>query len=169
MRFFQWFQSFWRKTKRSQRKQLSESLLRPGDSLGKSGEQLARLYLTEVLGWECVAQNARVRLSPTNHRTAGELDLIMREKETGFLVVVEVRTLTHVWEKFGSPVDSVNHRKRVRVCRATRLWMKQNGIPDGEKVRFDIVSIVWPAKGNPQIDLFPDAFPWTEPHWRKKV
>lgn len=155
--------------KRYRGKKIPQMLRQPGVSLGQSGEQLARWYLTEVLGWQCVAQNARVHLSPTNHRIAGELDFVMREKKTGILVFVEVRTLAHISVKFGSPVDSVNRRKRIKVCRAARLWMKQNGISDLEPVRFDIVSIVWPSEGNPHIDHFPDAFPWTEPRWRKEV
>ncbi|MDO4575719.1 MAG: YraN family protein [Planctomycetia bacterium] len=137
-------------------------LLTEDGPLGRRGETLACWFLTCREHLTLQARNAVVRLSPTNRRIAGELDLILRDERRGELVFVEVRTRDAVSERFGTPADSVDRAKRVRVCHAARMWMKQNAVPDTQPVRFDVISIVWPPGCPPELEHWPRAFGWTK-------
>ncbi|MGH3450547.1 MAG: YraN family protein [Haloechinothrix sp.] len=112
--------------------------------LGRKGEDLAHRYL-EGTGLVVLARNWRCR--------DGEVDIIATDGR--ILVVCEVKTRSGVG--YGIPAESVSPAKVARIRRITSQWMStvRLGRPP---VRFDVVSIVWPQGGEPEIDHFPAAF-----------
>jgi len=73
------------------------------------------------------------------------------------LVFVEVKTRTN--ELFGAPHEAVNWRKRARIIRAAKEWLRLLDFPD-VPFRFDIVEVV--AEPEQQIRLIRGAFEMEE-------
>lgn len=112
--------------------------------LGARGEWLAARYL----------KRHGHRIQERNYRCAfGEIDLVTMDGSTR--VFVEVKTRSD--DRHADPEDAVGIRKQTRLIRAARHYLSSLG--HGESPgRFDVVSIVWPAKGRPRIEHIPDAF-----------
>ena len=83
----------------------------------------------------------------------GELDLVMRDRDT--VVFVEVKTRGD--RKFAEPEDAVTREKRRKLTRAARWYLEQARCAE-RPCRFDVVSIVLPKDGEPQLRHFLDAF-----------
>ncbi len=83
----------------------------------------------------------------------GEIDLIAKEK--GALVFIEVKTRSSL--SMGSPLESITFHKRAQIAKTARYYMKRYGIKD-LPCRFDVVSILMPQEGAPQIELIQNAF-----------
>lgn len=146
-----------------------EELLRERLPLGPNSERLARWYLENHAGMKCVGQNVRLRIAHGRGRISGELDLIMELPEPDSpIIFVEVRSRSRYWDRFGTPVQSVDGRKRSRICQAARFWLQQNDFPLEQRVRFDIVSIIWPPDEKPSLCHLPDAFTWQTMVWQKR-
>lgn len=109
--------------------------------VGANYETLARRYL-ERAGLVFIAANATCR--------GGELDIVMRDKQTW--VFVEVRYRRNA--SFGGAAASVTYPKQQRLLRAAAFWLAQhNASFDTSSCRFDVLAIT----GN-QIEWLPDAF-----------
>ena len=81
----------------------------------------------------------------------------MRPRVDGDTIVfVEVKTLRTADDTF-RPEDHVNQAKQRHLITAARRYMAQHPDPQAY-YRFDVVSIVWPENGTPQITLYRDAF-----------
>jgi putative endonuclease len=96
---------------------------------GRSGERLARAFLL-ARGWRILETNWRCR--------AGEIDLIA--EDGGTLVFVEVRTRTGSAPAYGTPLESVDERKRRQVRRVAAVYLAVRGAY-GRDVRFDVVAV----------------------------
>jgi putative endonuclease len=116
-------------------------------SLGRQGENVAARHLRNQ-GFRIIARNFTCPL--------GEIDIIARQGAT--LVFVEVKTRT---DDEPSPEDQVNYEKRHRLTRLARYYLSRFGSPE-PPARFDIVGVVWPARGGPIIRHTPDAFAATD-------
>jgi putative endonuclease len=116
----------------------------PRHQLGREGERLAERFL-RLRGLKTIARHFN---TPT-----GELDLIMRDHET--LVFVEVKTRRD--RKYADPEDAVGANKRRRMTRAAR-WFIHEKRWDDQPCRFDVVAVLLPPDGRPEIEHFPDAF-----------
>jgi putative endonuclease len=86
--------------------------------IGKEGEEIARKYL-ENKGYAIIEQNYRTKRA--------EIDIIARLRQ-GFwglggnlLVFVEVRTKHH--EQYGSPEETIDHEKRMRLQRNATAYI----------------------------------------------
>src|SRR4051812_10179 len=104
---------------------------RPADNrkrLGAYGEQLAERYLREH-GCHVLERNWRCR--------SGEIDLIAMDGEV--VVFIEVRT-RRMTGRFGTPQESVNHRKQKQVRDTSQVYLHMNNKHDC-KVRFDLISV----------------------------
>lgn len=97
---------------------------------GAHEEDLAAHHLI-AQGLTLLDRNVRAR--------GGELDLVMREKRSETLVIVEVRKRSH--RGYGSAAESVDARKQSRIIAATRALLAQR--PDLARfaVRFDVVAL----------------------------
>ncbi|MBF6182587.1 MULTISPECIES: YraN family protein [Nocardia] len=112
--------------------------------LGARGEELAARYL-RAAGMEVLARNWRCRY--------GELDLIVRDAEvTAF---VEVKTRSGVG--FGLPAEAVTFTKQRRIRQLALLWLREQTGP-WLRIRFDVVSVLLPPGGEPEITHLPGVF-----------
>lgn len=67
----------------------------------------------------------------------GEIDLIMREKDT--LVFVEVRLRRST--AFGHPAETINASKRERIRKTAEYYLASKGKSFSESCRFDVVTV----------------------------
>jgi putative endonuclease len=95
---------------------------------GAAQEDLALRFL-ESHGLKLVARNFRCR--------GGELDLVMRDRET--LVIAEVRKRGNA--AFGTPAESVDRRKRARLVLAAQVFVMQHAQFARAPLRFDVVAL----------------------------
>ncbi|SFK30899.1 YraN family protein [Methylophaga sulfidovorans] len=98
-------------------------------------------------------QKHGMRLIQQNyHCRGGEIDLIMKEKDT--LVFVEVRFRKNA--RFGSALESVNSQKQTKIIHTAQHYI-QTTSPPYEHYRFDVVAVT-PADSSIQIEWIKNAF-----------
>lgn len=102
--------------------------------IGKTGERLAARHLRRS-GYRILAKNWR------SYRH--EIDIIARERSTGTVVFVEVKSRTP--GSFGRPADAVDANKRRFLRLAAESWLMQNGGPE-QPARFDVIEVLLPEK-----------------------
>lgn len=112
---------------------------------GKQAEELANHYLQKQ-NLKLIAQNYHCR--------RGEIDLIMEDQQT--LVFIEVRYRKNA--RFGSPLESVDHRKQAKIITTAEHYLLQN-TQHYSGYRFDVVAIM-PTQnsGQPEISWIKNAF-----------
>jgi len=111
--------------------------------------------------WERLAceylQQQGLKLIIGNFRTkAGEVDLIMTDKQT--LVFVEVRYRQH--QQWGGAEGSVTKTKQQRIAKAAAAYLQKNNLSHISYCRFDVVAINGSLTG-PQIHWIKNAFQQT--------
>lgn len=111
---------------------------------GRYGEAVAEAYLREQ-GFRILARNLHLRHA--------EIDLLALEGRT--LCIVEVRLRSS--DRFGTPEESIDARKRRRLARAAAVLLARGGLPRFSTVRFDVVS-VRRCDGGVSVRLLRDAF-----------
>lgn len=108
-------------------------------AVGARHERMAEVFLRSR-GLRLVARNHRCRL--------GELDLVMRDRDT--LVFVEVRYRSST--RFGTPAETVSYHKQRRLTAAAGHFLQ--GHPSMLPCRFDVVAI----GNNDRIQWIKNAF-----------
>jgi putative endonuclease len=112
---------------------------------GSEAEALAARHL-EAAGMKILQRNFRGR--------TGEIDLVMLE---GHLVVfVEVRYRRD--HRFGSPLETVDLRKRRKLINTAALFMQKYDPSGRLNYRFDVVGISGELCANPVVQWVPAAF-----------
>lgn len=101
---------------------------------GRLGEELAVRHLKRS-GYRILAKNWR------SYRH--EIDVIVRERSTGTVVFVEVKTRTA--GSYGRPADAVNANKQRFLRLAAESWLLQNG-GIGQPARFDVIEVLLPEQ-----------------------
>jgi putative endonuclease len=112
---------------------------------GQHFEQLALTHLQQH-GLVLVARNYWCRV--------GEIDLVLRERDT--LVFVEVRFRRGA--EFGSALASVVRRKQLRVIRAAQHFLQRYPRHATSPCRFDVVALSTDAARGAQIEWVRNAF-----------
>lgn len=113
-------------------------------AIGAQAEQRARAWL-EAEGLVFIAANWRAHF----HKQAGEIDLVMRDRDT--LVFVEVRKRAR--RDFGGAAASVDGIKQMKLVRAARAYLAARVRGPEPPCRFDVVAI----EGD-RIEWIRDAF-----------
>lgn len=113
-------------------------------ALGRAGEQLAAEHL-EKQGWSILARNWRCQ--------QGELDIVASDGEQ--VVFCEVKARSGV--DYGSPLEAVDRHKIHRVRQLARAWLEQQRLT-GCRVRFDVISVLWPPEGRVRLEHVQEAF-----------
>jgi putative endonuclease len=113
-------------------------------ALGARGEDLAVQYLKKK-GFKVIERNY--------HCSAGEIDLIAREKNT--LVFVEIKTRSS--SDYGLPQDAVDRFKQKKMIEVARAYLAEHHLTEDIPARFDVVAIQLTPTG-PDIELIKDAF-----------
>ena len=119
---------------------------------GRRGERTAERYLRRH-GYRILARNVTYR--------QGEVDLVAREKATGTVCFVEVRSrrLGKNEDALVEPEATVTQRKRRRITSAAKTFLAKRRAT-GEAVRFDVITVRFAADGGgrPDIRHYPGAF-----------
>ncbi len=118
--------------------------IRREEPFGARGERLAAKLLRSK-GYRILMFNYRTRY--------GEIDVVACKGD--LLVFVEVKTRES--DDFASPQRNVTPAKQHRCTLAARSYLKHYKM-NQPRVRFDVVSIVWPDAGKPEIEHFENAF-----------
>lgn len=113
---------------------------------GQEQEQQACDYLT-VRGLQLIKKNYQCKV--------GEIDLIMRDKET--LVFVEVRYRKQ--NSYGGGLESVTRDKQRKIIRTAQYYLQTERCEE-EPCRFDVVAIT-PNMAQEKIQWIKDAF-WVQ-------
>lgn len=113
--------------------------------LGLLGERLAERFLKRK-GMSVVARRFT---APT-----GEIDLIMRDG--GTLVFVEVKARRD--RRWTEPQHAVNIAKQRKIARTARSFLARHRRFREAPCRIDVVAVIVPEQGAPQLTHFPDAF-----------
>ena len=95
--------------------------------LGRRGEGVAEAFLRRS-AYTIVARNYRCR--------TGEIDLVALDGPV--LVFVEVRSRRG--PEFGTPLESVDPRKQIRLARVARHFLAERGWHDRD-ARFDVIGV----------------------------
>jgi putative endonuclease len=112
---------------------------------GAASERLAADYL-QARGLAVLERNARCR--------AGELDLVCLDG--GVLAIVEVRQRARI--DFGGALASVTRRKRRRIIRAARYFVRRHTEWRRCLMRFDVLAVEGVPGGVHRIVWIKDAF-----------
>jgi putative endonuclease len=109
---------------------------KPGQALGKAGEDYAAAYLQKC-GFSIIARNFRAR--------HGELDIVAQKANQ--LVFVEVKTRSN--EQFGKPEEGVTPRKLAEVKRTAMYYLLLHP-PGNRQYRIDVIAIEMTESGHLQ-------------------
>lgn len=112
--------------------------------MGHEGERLAEEFLKKA-GFKTLARRYAAPV--------GELDLVMREKDT--VVFVEVKTRRD--RRLAEPEDAVHAGKQRKLVKTARWFLNQRQL-HAVPCRFDVVTVLLPLNGPPEIRHFPEAF-----------
>ena len=82
-----------------------------------------------------------------------EIDIVAQQDD--LVAFVEVKTKKT--DRFEDPAANVTYAKRKKIIRASRSYIAQRDDPT-LYYRYDIIAIVWPDKGRPNIEWIQDAF-----------
>jgi putative endonuclease len=112
--------------------------------LGDRGERMAAEHL-ERAGWTILARNFRI-----GHR---EVDLVARRGE----VVAFIEVKTRAGLGYGHPLEAITALKRREIQRVAQIWVERHG-REGDVYRYDAVSVLIIAGGEPVIEHVEDAW-----------
>lgn len=113
-------------------------------SLGRRGENLAARYLRRA-GYRILDRNVRLGRY--------EVDIIVQKGDT--IAFVEVKTRKS--DDMVSPEANVTQKKQRHLRRAAEIFMAREK-DAATNYRFDVVSVVIPREGKPEIRILPNAF-----------
>lgn len=116
-----------------------------GTRLGREAEDVAARHL-ESQGWTILGRNVR----------AGRREVDIIATKGRVLTFVEVKCRRS--REYGHPLEAITAAKREEIARVARAWLRDRRLPPGTTVRFDAVSVVWPAGEPPRISHLPDAW-----------
>jgi putative endonuclease len=113
--------------------------------LGQWGQRQAEKYLRRK-GYRLLTRNYRI--------VAGELDLVFTDDD-GRVVFTEVKTRAD--EKFASATSAVNYKKRLRLIKAARSFVRKYKLAD-RPLRFDVAVVIVPPAGAVKIRHYTNVF-----------
>lgn len=113
-------------------------------TLGQTGEDLAAQALRRA-GYRILDRNVKLGRY--------EVDIIASEGDTTAFVEVKTRRTSDPIP----PEENVGYQKRRHIRAAARTYISREDDPE-RYYRFDIVSVVVPEQGKPEITIFRDAF-----------
>ena len=127
----------------------------PRQKTGQAGERTAERFLKRS-GYRILARNVTYR--------QGEVDLVAREKRSGTICFVEVRSrILNGDAGVGvEPEETITAAKRRRIISAAKTFLTQRRAVD-RPVRFDVVTVRFAGdrRGKADIRHYPAAFDTT--------
>ncbi|MFT7413422.1 MAG: putative endonuclease [Methylophagaceae bacterium] len=107
---------------------------------------------TELLACQFLQRHKLKLIIKNYHCRRGEIDLIMQDQNT--LVFIEVRYRKN--DRFGSALESVNHKKQAKIIITAEHYLLQNK-QSFSNYRFDVIAIS-PTQQSDEIIWVKDAF-----------
>lgn len=95
------------------------------------GESFAAEYVERTMGWTILERNWRCQF--------GELDIVARHNDC--IVAIEVKTRDQR-RSFGTGAESVDARKRARLCRLLGVYLDRHIESSVCEARVDVIDIV---------------------------
>lgn len=95
---------------------------------GKQAEDLACRYLNQQ-GLQLIERNFSTRF--------GEIDLVMRDRDTTVFVEVRYRKSKEVVD----PLSSIDRNKQLKLIRTARYYLQAQANADQAPARFDVIAI----------------------------
>ena len=114
---------------------------------GKEGEDLAVEMLIEK-GYQIIERNYYFG-------NKGEIDIVAKDKGTGFLVFIEVKSRKNL--ECGEPEYSMTRDKINQVKRMAEIYLYEKDIREIE-CRFDVITVLMKLHSNPIINHYVNAF-----------
>ena len=112
--------------------------------VGRIAEDLALEYL----------QKHNLTLLERNFRSPlGEIDLIMRDKNT--IIFCEVRSRKN--KHFLDPIETIDYRKRNKIIKTSQFFIQRTLSSNKFDFRFDVITLTG-RDNNSKIEWFKDAF-----------
>ena len=111
---------------------------------GHRGEDLAVAFLF-AKKYRILTRNWRIK--------AGEIDIIALDGQT--LVFCEVKSRSST--RFGTGAEAVDARKQRKIVQVAMLYLQRYSLWN-QRCRFDVIEILQPSLGEPQIRHFINAF-----------
>ena len=96
-------------------------------AFGTEGEVVARDYLIGK-GYRILEMNYR--------RASGEIDIIVRKRDTVAFVEVKRRTS----DRYGRPAEAVTPAKRQHILRTAMAYIQEHGLEEN-RLRFDVIEL----------------------------
>lgn len=119
--------------------------------LGPLGEDLAVAHLTDDDGLEVVVRNWRLGTGEVR----GELDAVALDHAGRTVVVTEVKARGS--DRHGGPLVAVTPRKQAKIRSLTAAMLRAEELPY-RRVRFDVVGVWLPARGDGRLEHLQRAF-----------
>jgi putative endonuclease len=109
--------------------------------------------LLDRAGLTVVARNVSI--------AGAEIDLIATtesslESREPLVVFVEVRSRAD--DRLGHPLETVDGKKRAKIVRAATAWLVRESLWEKVAVRFDVIGVLTPPQGDPDVQWIRDAF-----------
>ena len=117
---------------------------RKTQTLGERGEDLAVRALRRA-GYQILERNVIYGRN--------EIDILAREGDTVAFIEVKTRRETGTFQ----PEDNVTPDKERRIIRAADYYLAKHQDPE-TYYRFDVVTVVLPDEGKPEVTIWRDAF-----------
>jgi putative endonuclease len=114
---------------------------------GKEGEDLAVEMLIEK-GYQIIERNYYFGKK-------GEIDIVAKDRGTGFLVFIEVKSRKNL--ECGEPEYSMTRNKISQVKRMAEIYLFEKDIREIE-CRFDVITVLMRLHSNPIINHYINAF-----------
>lgn len=111
-------------------------------TLGQIGEEIAQEEYRKK-GFKIIAKNEYHHKG----KRLGEIDFIAKDKAT--LVFVEVKTRHSEKGFFGSPIESVNHFKQIKILKAVKLFLLKHRELIRLRPQIDVCAIILPSIDKP--------------------
>jgi putative endonuclease len=115
--------------------------------LAKEGEDLAVALLIEK-GYQILERNY-------NYEKKGEIDIVVKDPETGYLVFVEVKSRQNL--EYGEPEYAMTKNKILQVKKMAEIYLFDKEISEID-CRFDVVTVLFRSKIPPIIKHYVNAF-----------
>ncbi|GAB3683563.1 YraN family protein [Saccharopolyspora tripterygii] len=112
--------------------------------LGRVGERMAA---------ELLERNGLTVLDRNWRCPRGELDIVATDGEV--VVFCEVKARSGV--DYGGPLHAVGPDKIARIRGVARAWLTERALV-GCRVRFDVVSVLWPPGEQARVEHLPGVF-----------
>ncbi len=109
--------------------------------------------------WESYACNYLVKhglvlLNKNFHSRQGEVDLVMRDKNTIVFIEVKYRKTAN----FGGAIAAISYKKQQKIIKTAAFYLQQHGLKEyNTACRFDVIAIEGPQNQN-EITWLKNAF-----------